>query len=274
MHAQAETPLARAFSFDGRAMTDRQDKALAFRALHVPGDPLILFNAWDAGSAKAIAAAGAKAIATGSWSVAAAHGFGDGEQLPLDLAVANLERIVAAVDLPVSIDLERGYGEAPEQVAETVARAIAAGAVGCNIEDRRGGDTLFGTKEQAARIAAARAAADGAGVAMFVNARVDLFLTTPAERHDSALLDQAIERAHAYAEAGADGVFPIMLTDEDLIERFCDACPKPVNVFASPAAAPAARLAALGAARISHGPGPYRRAMAFLEDAAREAFGR
>ena len=245
---------------------------MAFRALHVAGDPLILFNAWDAGSAKVIAAAGAKAIATGSWSVAAAHGFADGEQLPLDLALANLARIVAAVDLPVSIDLERGYGEEPERVAETVAQAIAAGAVGCNIEDGRGGGELFGPNEQAARIAAARAAADGAGVAMFVNARIDLFLTTPAERHDPAIVERAIERAHAYAEAGADGIFPIMLTDEALIERFCEACPRPVNVFASPKAAPAARLAALGAARISHGPSPYRRAMAFLEEAAGEAF--
>jgi 2-methylisocitrate lyase-like PEP mutase family enzyme len=249
---------------------EQREKGDAFRALHVPGDPLILFNAWDAGSAKAIAAAGAKAIATGSWSVAAAHGYRDGEQLPLDLALANLERIVAAVELPVSIDLERGYGEAPDDVAVTVERAVAAGAVGCNIEDRSSGAELFGIDEQAARLAAARRA----GGDMFLNARVDLFLTTPPEEHDEALVDRALERAFAYAEAGSDGIFPIALSDEALIERFCASCPKPVNLFASPAAPPAARLAALGAARISHGPGPYRRVMAFLEEAARAALAR
>ncbi|HEY8051463.1 MAG TPA: isocitrate lyase/phosphoenolpyruvate mutase family protein, partial [Steroidobacteraceae bacterium] len=110
-------------------------RAEAFRALHVAGRPLVLFNVWDAGSAKAVAAAGASAIATGSWSVAAANGFTDGEQIPLDMALENLRRIVAATVLPVTVDLESGYGKSAVEVGRTIGRAIEAGAVGCNLED-------------------------------------------------------------------------------------------------------------------------------------------
>src|SRR5919197_5135911 len=109
-------------------MSVQAAKAEAFRSLHVAGTPLVLFNIWDAGSAKAVAAAGAPALATGSWSVAAANGFADGERLPLDLAIDNLARIVEATDLPVSIDLESGYGETAGEVARSVARVIEAGA--------------------------------------------------------------------------------------------------------------------------------------------------
>jgi len=255
-------------------MTDRARLAETFRALHVPGRPLILFNVWDAGSAKAVAAAGAKALATGSWSVAAAHGFDDGEKLPFELALSNLERIVRATDLPVSIDLESGYGTDPAGVGEAIGRAVAAGAVGCNIEDSLpAAGSLRDPADQAARIAAARTAADGSGVRFFVNARTDLFLVTPPDRHDEALADAALERGVRYAAAGADGLFVPGLTDERLIARVTAAAPLPVNVMMSPTAPPPARLAELGVARASHGPGPYRRAMKFLEDAAREAMG-
>src|SRR5437667_12231138 len=111
-------------------MIDQTRKAERFRGLHLPGEPLVLFNIWDAGSAKAVAAGGAKAIATGSWSVANADGFADGERIPLALAIDNLRRIVGATDLPVTVDLESGYGEAPEVLAETVALAICAEALG------------------------------------------------------------------------------------------------------------------------------------------------
>src|SRR5258708_6285145 len=110
-------------------------KAETFRSLHVPGRPFVLFNVWDAGTAKAVASAGAHALATGSWSVAAANGFADGEQLPLDLAIDNLARIVKATDLPVSVDLESGYGKTANEVGQSIARAIQAGAIGCNLED-------------------------------------------------------------------------------------------------------------------------------------------
>jgi len=116
-------------------MTDQARKADLFRGLHIPGKPLVLFNVWDAGSSKAVTAAGAKAIATSSWSVADANGFADGENIPLDLAIANLRRIVAATELPVTVDLESGYGATPEDVGGTISLAIKAGAIGCNLED-------------------------------------------------------------------------------------------------------------------------------------------
>src|SRR6266700_936951 len=118
-----------------KKMTNQTRKAEQFRALHIAGNPLVLFNIWDAGSAKTVAAGGAKAIATGSWSVANANNFPDGERIPLALAIENLRRIVGATDLPVTIDLESGYGDTPQVVGETIALAIDAGAVGCNLED-------------------------------------------------------------------------------------------------------------------------------------------
>src|SRR5688572_22380176 len=158
------------------------DKAAAFRARHIKGDPLLLFNIWDAGSARIVADAGARALATGSWSVAAAQGYDDGEELPLDVAIANLRRIVAATDLPVSIDIEGGYGREPERVAASVGAAVDAGAVGCNLEDRVvGGTGLYSTEEQCRRLAAARAAAPSRN--FFINARIDSFLQAEATAH-------------------------------------------------------------------------------------------
>lgn len=255
-------------------MNDQKSRAEAFRRLHVPGDPLVLFNAWDAGSARAVAAGGARAIATGSWSVAAAHGYEDGEQLPIALAIANLERIVRAVDLPVTIDLESGYGPRPATVAESVTRAIKAGAVGINLEDGViGGEGLYDPPEQAARIRAARAAADRLSIPLYVNARTDIFLQAAAEHHDGVLLELATERAAAYAAAGASGLFVPGLVDAALIGRLCTVAPLPVNVMKLPALPPRESLARLGVARISHGPAPYRATMKFLEVAAREACG-
>jgi len=251
-------------------MTDQVTKATTFKALHVPGNPLVLFNVWDAGSAKAVAAGGAKAIATGSWSVAAAHGFDDGEHMPLDLAVANLERIVAATDLPVTIDLESGYGANPDEVGATITRAVQAGAIGCNLEDGFRETTLRDASDQVARLRGARAAADRLNVPFFLNSRTDVFLISAADQHEG-LVATALERARAYADAGADGFFVPGLADERLIARVVEGSPLPVNIMASAKTPPAARLAELGVARISHGPGPYRMAMKALEDAARAA---
>lgn len=253
-------------------MSAQADRASAFKALHVPGRPLVLFNCWDAGSAKAVAAAGARALATGSWSVAAAHGFADGEAMPFDLCVVNLERIVGATDLPVSIDLESGYGDTPEAVGGTAARAWQAGAIGCNLEDSNPATkALRETADQAARIREARAAADRVGVAAFLNARTDVFFQAAADQHDASMVTAALERGRAYRDAGADGLFVPGLVSESLIGRLVEGSPLPVNIMMTPASPPAARLAALGVARISHGPGPYRLAMKALENAAREA---
>lgn len=254
-------------------MPTQTDHAQAFHRLHVKGEPVVLFNVWDAGTAKVVAEAGAKAIATGSWSVAAAHGYGDGQALPLNVAMDNLVRICASVALPVTIDLEAGYGDAPEIVADSVARALAAGAIGFNIEDQIiGGEGLYAIADQAARIRAARVTADRAAVPAFINARTDIFLKAAAGKHDASMIDLALQRAEAYAASGASGFFVPGLNDETLIAKLCAKCALPVNIMVMPATPTAVRLAALGVARISHGPGPYRQMMRALGEAARHVY--
>lgn len=251
---------------------DATTKAKTFRALHVRGDPLVLFNVWDVGTARIAAAAGARAIATASWAVAAAHGYEDGEALALETALQNLTRIVGAIDLPVTVDLESGYGRSPAQVAETVARALGVGAVGFNLEDQIIGEAgLFDVAAQGERIRAARKAADAAGVAAFVNARTDVFLKAGSEVSAHTLLNQAIERARAYHDAGADGFFAPGLVDAAAIRRLCEASPLPVNIMALPQAPDRTALAELGVARISYGPGPYQAAMARFTELAEAA---
>jgi 2-methylisocitrate lyase-like PEP mutase family enzyme len=235
----------------------------------VPGNPVILYNAWDAGSAKVIAEAGAKAIATGSASVAQAHGYDDAESLPLTLALANAERVVTSVDLPVTIDFEGAYAVAPDDVAANMARLAATGAIGCNFEDQVvGGEGLHAVAFQAERIAAARAAV---GADFFINARTDIFLKS--RDHDAAKVDAALERAEAYAQAGASGFFAPGLADLALLERLCAAAPLPVNFMAWPGTPPAAEIAAAGIARISHGPFPWKLAMQALKEAAAAEYG-
>lgn len=247
-------------------MPSQAEKAALFAALHRPGDPVILYNIWDAGSAKAVAAAGAKALATGSASVAAANGYGDGEGLPLAAALDNAARIAAAVELPVTIDFEGGYAVAPEEVAANVKRLAETGAIGCNFEDQIvGGDGLHAIADQVARIRAIRAAV---GPHFFLNARTDIFLKAPADTHDDAKVDAAVERAEAYADAGASGFFVPGLANLALLERVCAASPIPVNFMAFPNAPSAAEVAGVGIARISHGPFPYMAAMKALTDAA------
>jgi 2-methylisocitrate lyase-like PEP mutase family enzyme len=252
-------------------MAERSDKARAFAALHRPGDPVVLYNAWDAGSARTIAEAGAKAIATGSASVASAHGFDDAEALPLELALANAGRVVDAVELPVTIDFEGAYAVEPERVAENVRRLAGTGAIGCNFEDQVvGGEGLHPVELQAGRIRAARSAV---GPDFFINARTDIFLKTRAEKHEPARLDEALERARAYAEAGASGFFVPGLVDLDMLAGLCSASPLPVNFMAFPGAPGAAEVAAAGVARISHGPFPYKLAMKALKQAAEAIYG-
>lgn len=230
-----------------------------FRALHVPGDPLVLFNIWDAGSARVVAEAGAQAIATGSYGVAEAHGLRDGETVPLDLVLANLERIVSVTDLPVTIDMESGYGDTPDEVAASVARARDAGAAGINMEDRMPGEaTLVPLAEQAERLAAA------ASTGVFVNARCDVFRGRDASAEGATLVAETLERARAYADAGASGLFVPFLADAECVAAICEGSPLPVNILWSSACGDRAALAALGVARISHGHQPWAAAMAML----------
>lgn len=243
----------------------QSEKARAFAALHVPGKPVILYNVWDAGSARAVAEAGASAIATGSASVAAAHGFSDAQALPLELALANAARIAASVELPVTVDFEGGYATEPEDVAANMAKLAATGAIGCNFEDQVvGGEGLHPIAFQAGRIAAARSAI---GPDFFINARTDIFLKQ-REGHDEAMADAALERAKAYAEAGASGLFLPGLADLGLLERVCKGSPLPVNFMAFPGAPSAADVAEAGIARISHGPFPHLAMMKSLKEAA------
>ncbi len=252
--------------------TNQTERAILLKSLHTKGEPLILFNVWDAGSALAIQELGAKAIATGSWSVAAAQGYADGQQLPFDLAVANLKRIVASVDLPVTIDLEGGYGDSPNELQESVTRVIEAGAVGINFEDQIvGGTGLYSIEGQRARIEAMREAAEQAPIPLFINARTDIFLKADPASHSEEHLEEAIRRAAAYAEAGASGFFAPGLRNAKYIERLCEASPLPVNILVMPDVPPSKQLAALGVARISYGPGPYRLAMETLKEAGRKA---
>ena len=243
----------------------QSDKYRAFAALHVPGDPVILFNVWDAGSAKVVAEAGAKAIATGSHPVADALGMPDGEQVPLDLVLANARRVVAAVDLPVTIDFEGAYSTEPDAGAANVARLKETGAVGCNFEDQViGGEGLHPLDLQVRRIEAIRAAV---GSDFFINARTDLYL----KEQGSDRLDRVIDRGKAFAGAGASGFFVPRLADPAEIERVVREVPLPLNVIAFPGAPSKAEWAAAGVARISHGPFPLRALMARFKEMAAEA---
>lgn len=254
-------------------MTTQKEKAEAFKALHVKGSPVILFNIWDAGSAKAVEQAGAKALATGSWSVAAANGFADGEELPLNLALANLERIVASVSLPVTLDFEGGYATELSQLKENIQKVIAAGAIGINFEDQViGGEDLYSIEDQSARIAAVREAADKASIPLFINARTDVFLKTYPAKHTEEQLEEAVRRADAYAAAGASGLFAPGLRDTQLIKALCERTSLPVNVMMLPDAPPTKTLAQQGVARISYGPRPFRQMTAALQEAAKTAF--
>lgn len=238
-----------------------------FRALHVPGDPLMLFNIWDAGSAKAVAGAGAKAIATGSYGVAEAQGFKDGETFAIEDALRNLERIVASVEVPVTLDFESGYGDSPEQVRASVQRAVDAGAAGINMEDRMPGETALLPLAQAAeRVGAA------ASTGLFVNARCDVYRGIDPADYGQHLIDAVLERAQAYAAAGAGGLFVPFLGDHPTIKTICVASPLPVNILWGKGRGTRAELAACGVARISYGHGPWAAAMDWLAGQAKAVF--
>lgn len=254
-------------------MTSQTIKARMLRSLHVPHDPVILYNIWDAGSAAAVARAGAKAIATGSWSVAAANGYADGEALPLDDALAIVARIAACVDLPVTVDFEGGYGSDPETVGLNVGRLLALGAVGLNFEDQvvnRSG--LYSIENQVARLRAVRQAVDASGIPAFINARTDVFLQAPPDVDHARLFEDALARQAAYTEAGADGFFAPGLTDRTLIGKMCEKATLPINVMMTSDLQGFRDISALGVSRISFGPAPYIGLTSALEREARAFF--
>lgn len=250
--------------------SNRSEKAKAFAQLHVPGTPLVLYNIWDAGSARAVVQAGAPAVATGSLSVAAAHGYEDGEKLPIELLVTISERIAQSVDVPVTIDFEGAYASEPQAVADNVGRLVEAGVVGINFEDQIVGEKgkLHPLEAQQAKIAAIRAMADGRDLPFFINARTDLFLQEADRAKHASLLDQAIERARAFEAAGANGFFAPGLVEPSLIKRLCEAVKLPVNILVRDGGPSNRELADCGVARISYGPKPFRHMLRWLESAA------
>lgn len=242
------------------------ERAQQLAALHIKGNPLVLYNAWDAGSARAIASAGALAIASSSWAVAAAHGYEDGESIPMSLVEQITARIVGAVDVPVTVDAEGGYSDDPHECAENVARLVDRGVAGINFEDGIvAGSGLHGIEAQSKRIAAIRRMALARGVPLFINARTDLFFGPGAPADGLA---EARKRAEAYAAAGASGFFVPGLVDQKVIAELCDTIALPLNVMTMPGLPDARALANAGVARISHGPGPYLRAMEAVRVAA------
>lgn len=251
-------------------MNSQIERAEIFRSLHIPGDPIVLYNIWDAGSAIAIARGGAKAVATGSWSVAAAQGYSDGEEMPLDDALSVVARITKCVDLPLTVDFEGGYANDPAAVRQNVGRLLALGVIGLNFEDQVvHGDGLHGIDHQSDRLRAVRSAASDAGVPVFINARTDVFLKAAEGVDHASLLDEAFAREAAYAAAGADGFFVPGLKDKKLIEKICGQASLPVNVMTSGDVEEVRALAELGVARISFGPAPYVEVSRDLESRAR-----
>ncbi|MFD7473215.1 isocitrate lyase/phosphoenolpyruvate mutase family protein [Streptomyces sp. NPDC059837] len=249
------------------------EAALAFRALHTPGRPLVLPNAWDTASALLVEEAGVAAVATTSAGLAWDLGTADGDRLDRDRALGAVARIAAAVRVPVSADIESGYAKDAAGVGDTIRAVLAAGAVGVNLEDALydgEGDDVGGrgplrpVAEQAERIAAARAAADAAGVPLFINARIDTVL------RGAGGVEETLERAAAYLAAGADGIFVPGAVDPETVKSLVAGVEGPLNVLVGPGAPSVAELAALGVARISAGSSIAQAAHAVVRRAARE----
>lgn len=245
-----------------------EERCALLRSLHVPGTPLVLPNAWDAASARAVVAAGFPVVATTSGGVAAALGYEDHEGAPVEEMLAAAARIARSVDAPVTVDAESGYGMAPGPLVDAL---LQAGVAGCNLEDTdHTSGTLTDPARHAERLAAVRAAAAERDYGLVINARVDVFLADRGAGPHDRLIDDAIARSDAYLAAGADCVYPIFLHHEEEIAAFVAAVGGPVNILAIPAAPPIARLATIGVARVSYGSLLHSRAMRqlteFLED--------
>lgn len=226
------------------------ERAARFRALHDRKRVMLLPNAWDAGSARVFADLGFPAIATTSAGVAWSLGYPDGEQAPLAEVIAATRRIVRATALPVSADIEAGYGDTPEAVGASVRAVIDAGVAGINLEDGVQHVTLRDVDDVARRIAAARAAAHAAGVPIVINARVDVWMVGMGA-NEAERLDEALRRARAYLAAGADCIYPIGLVERATIAALVTGLDAPVNLGARPGLPDLAELGRLGVARVS-----------------------
>ncbi|WP_416062081.1 isocitrate lyase/PEP mutase family protein [Rhodococcus indonesiensis] len=232
-------------------MTTLAEKAVALKSLHVPGDPVVLPTVWDAWSANLAVQAGFSALTMGSHPVADSVGKPDNEGMTFEELLTRVRQVTAAVDVPISVDVEAGYGEVPARIVEGL---LGAGAVGLNIEDtvHSEGGRLREPAEHAEYVAGLRAAADAAGVHLVVNARTDLFVKKVGAESDR--VDRAIDRLKLAADAGADVLYPVGFHSDEIQRRLTSELPLPVNAIAHPAKNDRASFAALGVGRISFGP--------------------
>ena len=238
-------------------MSSQRDKAETLRSLHGNGRLLILTNVWDPIGARIVEAAGLPAVATASAAISASLGYQDGERLARSTMIAAVARVAQAVDVPVSADMERGYGESLEELAETIRLLVAAGAVGLNIEDSLGeSHELRAVEEQCARIRTVREVARAEGVPLVINARTDAFFAPGLAAPEQ--LEEAVRRAEAYAGAGADCIYPIGPGDEATVRRLRERIESPLNILGSLAAAPLSVLREIGINRVSFGPFVFR----------------
>jgi 2-methylisocitrate lyase-like PEP mutase family enzyme len=242
-------------------------KALRFLRLHKGPRLLVLPNAWDSASARMLEAAGFNALGTTSAGIAYSSGYPDGQRIPREEMLAAIRRIVASVTIPVTADVEAGYGPSPEDVADTVRGVLDAGAVGLNLEDAASDIVMFDIARQVERIHAAREAAAAAGVPLVLNARTDVYLI---HREGEARFDDALRRLAAYRDAGASCLFLPGVRDPGLIARMVRELGAPLNVLAGPGIGSVRDLENMGVARLSLGSGPMRAAMGMLRQVARE----
>ena len=247
--------------------TGLQNRCDLLRSLHHPGAPLLLPNAWDVATARAVVAAGFPVVATTSGGVAATLGYEDEERAPADEMLAAAGRIARGVQVPVTVDAEAGYGMKP---AELVAALQSTGAAGCNLEDTdHTAGSLRDPDRHANWLRAIRQAASEDGYRLVINARVDVFLgpfLAGGARTQEELVPEALRRANAYLDAGVDCVYPIALWETDALRRFISEVHGPVNVVRLPQTPPLAELAALGVARVSWGPFLHLDAIARFEE--------
>ena len=249
------------------------EKAEAFRALHHGPRPLVLPNAWDVPSARVFEDAGFPAIATSSAGVMVSRGYPDGERMPRRELIAVVARIAERLSVPLSADVVAGYGASPEAVGKTVERVLDAGAVGVNLEDLHPShERLYRVDAQLRRLDAVRRAAARRGVPLVINARTDAFRHAPGE--EAERLREAIRRASAYRDAGADCVYPMGVTDAATITTFVEALRCPVNVMIRPGLPPLSELERIGVKRVSFGPAASYAALGLLKRAAREILDR
>jgi 2-methylisocitrate lyase-like PEP mutase family enzyme len=249
---------------------EQRKKAEAFRAMHTGTGAVLLPNIWDVASARIIEEAGFQAIATTSAGIAFAQGFPDGQKIPADRMITAVAQIAAAVRVPVTADVEAGYGQRPEDASRTARNVIDAGAVGMNFEDATGDPDHLLTELtlQLERIHAIREAAENSGVPLVLNARTDVYLLQigdPSRRYD-----EAVRRLAAFRDAGADCVFVPGVRDAETIGRIVADLKCPVNILGVPGSPPIPELVKLGVKRISLGSGPMRASLGLLRRLAEE----